>query len=171
MNLKEIIDLSYNTIDEIDYDEQIEVIVKGAINEAYVELAKIDTRIGTAYVPVINRVLTLPEGCLKIIETTPSLDSSDKVHGNSIITDKTGVIEMIYALTPEKLKNDDDIPEINEFLHEALSLYACYKYYMHRKKVEMANGFYSRYMQKINDYKEVSADMLSCVNDCVVIEY
>ena len=35
MNFKQLLDLTYNMIDEVDEDEQIEIIVKGAINEAY----------------------------------------------------------------------------------------------------------------------------------------
>ena len=51
MNFKEIIDLAYNMIDETDYDEQVEIIVKEAINEAYQDLAKIDMRLSIGYFP------------------------------------------------------------------------------------------------------------------------
>ena len=124
MNFKQILDLAYNIIDEVDEDEQIEVIVKNAVNEAYRELSKIDKRISTAYVPVIMGTATLPDGCLQIVQCTPELDNNDKLIGNSIITSKTGILELIYAIAPDDLENDEDEPELNVYLHEALSLYA-----------------------------------------------
>ena len=33
MNYKQLVDLAYNIIDETDYDEQVEIIIKEAINE------------------------------------------------------------------------------------------------------------------------------------------
>ena len=171
MNFKQILDLAYNIIDEVDEDEQIEVIVKNAVNEAYRELSKIDKRISTAYVPVIMGTATLPDECLQVIQCTPKLDGNDKLIGNSIITSKTGILEMVYAVAPDDLEQDEDEPELNVYLHEALSLYAVYKYMLHRKKETMAQQFLNRYMMKINDYEETQASMLGCVNDAVVIEY
>ena len=60
MNFRELIDLTNNTIDETDQDDQIDVIVKNAINKAYLDLSNIDLRVTRAYVPVINGVATLP---------------------------------------------------------------------------------------------------------------
>lgn len=171
MNFKQILDLAYNIIDEVDEDEQIEIIVKNAVNEAYRELSKIDKRISTAYVPVIMGTATLPDGCLQIIQCTPQLDSNDKLIGNAIITSKTGILEMVYAVAPDDLEQDEDEPELNVYLHEALSLYAGYKYMLHRKKETMAQQFLNRYMMKINNYEETQASMLGCINDAVVIEY
>ena len=38
MNFRELIDLTNNTIDETDQDDQIDSIVKNALNKAYVDL-------------------------------------------------------------------------------------------------------------------------------------
>ena len=48
MNFRTLKEKTYNRIDETDYDEQIENIVEGAINQAYMELCKIDKRISRA---------------------------------------------------------------------------------------------------------------------------
>ena len=140
MNFKQLLDLTYNMIDEVDEDEQIEIIVKGAINEAYRDLAKIDKRISTAYIPVIMGTITLPDNCLQVVSTSPELTNEDE-------------------------------PELNIFLHEALCLYACYKYMLHRKKIKESEYFLNRYVMKINNYEQTQAEMINCVNDSVVIDY
>ena len=81
MNFSTIKEKVYNRIDETDYDEQIENIVEGAINQAYMELCKIDKRISRAYIPVINGVATLPENTLEIIKVIPELGKEDKIEG------------------------------------------------------------------------------------------
>ena len=171
MNFKQLLDLTYNMIDEVDEDEQIEIIVKGAINEAYRDLAKIDKRISTAYVPVIMGAITLPDNCLQVVSTSPELTNEDKIVGNSIITNKSGIVKMVYATSPEELIENEDEPDLNIFLHEALCLYACYKYMLHRKKVEESEYFLNRYIMKINNYEQAQAEMINCVNDSVVIDY
>lgn len=152
MNFKELIDLTNNTIDETDYDEQIESIVKSALNKAYLDLSNIDFRVTRAYVPVINGVATIPVNCTKVIETKPKLGLKDRIIGNSIITDKTGVIEVLYSYTREPMVEDDDEPDLNTNLQYAMVTYACYKYFEHRKKVEVANTFFNNYMQELQAF-------------------
>lgn len=152
MTFKELIDLANNIIDETDYDEQIDTIVKHSINKAYLDLSNYDLRLTRAYVPIINGVATLPTNCTKIVSTTPSLSSTDKIIGSSIVTNKTGVIEVLYAYTREALVNDEDEPDLNTTLQYALVTYACYKYFEHRKKTEVADSFLNNYNQEINAF-------------------
>lgn len=170
MNFKEIIDLAYNIIDEVDYDEQVEIIVKGAINEAYFDMAKIDMRLSTSYTPIIRKIATLPTDCIKVVEVTPALDSTDKVVGNSIITNKTGTLEILYATPREELVNDNDEPDLHNTLIHNLANFACYKYWLHRKKIDVANAFLQKYMNEKHNFETMVKDM-GCVMDAVTIEY
>lgn len=170
MNFKQIIDLAYNTIDEVDYDEQIEIIVKEAINEAYYDMAKIDKRLATAYAPIIRKVATLPLDCVSVIEATPELGDGDKIIGNSIITNKTGTLEIVYATSREPLINDTDEPDLHISLQHNLSNFACYRYFLHRKKGEIADRFLNKYMMETGKFEQMMKDM-SCIMGAVVIEY
>ena len=170
MNFKEIIDLTYNMIDETDYDEQVEIIVKEAINEAYQDLAKIDMRLSIGYFPIIRKMATLPNECIKIVESTPAISGTDKVVGNTIVTSKTGVFEVMYATARENLVNDNDEPDLHISAHHNLANFACYKYWLHRKKVEVAEAFLNKYMIERSNLDVTLKDM-SCTNDYVTIEY
>lgn len=152
MNFRELIDLTNNTIDETDYDEQIESIIKNAINKAYIDLSSVDLRVTMSYLPIINSIATIPTNCCKITKTTPKLDNNDKIIGNSIITDKTGIIEMLYAYIREPMLEDTDEPDLNTILQYALVTYACYKYFEHRKKIDVANSFLNNYMQEVQNF-------------------
>lgn len=152
MNFKELVDLTNNTIDETDFDEQIETIVRNAINKAYLDLSNIDLRITRAYIPVINGVANIPNNCCKVIKTTPELDKDDRIVGYSIVTPREGVIEMLYAYTREPMIEDLDEPDLNTTLQYALTTYACYRYFEHRKKIEVANSFLNNYMQEIQSF-------------------
>ena len=170
MNFKEIIDLAYNMIDETDYDEQVEIIVKEAINEAYQDLAKIDMRLSIGYFPIIRKMATLPNECIKIVETTPAISGTDKVVGNTIVTSKTGVFEVMYATARENLVNDNDEPDLHVSAHHNLANFACYKYWLHRKKIDVAEAFLQKYTIERNNLEYALKDM-SCINDYVTIEY
>lgn len=152
MNFKELVDLTNNTIDETDFDEQIEAIVRGAINKAYLDLSNIDFRLTRAYVPIVNGVATIPNNCTRIVETVPKLDDKDKIIGNSIITKKQGVIEILYAYTREPMVEDTDEPDLNTTLQYALVTYGCYKYFEHRKKTDVANTFLNNFMQEVQSF-------------------
>lgn len=170
MKFKEIIDLAYNIIDEVDYDEQVELIVKEAINEAYLDMAKIDKRLSIGYIPIIRKIATLPQDCIKIVETTPQLSDSDKIVGNSIITDKSGIFEILYATPREELVNDLDEPDLHNTLQRNLANFACYKYWLHRKKVQVAEAFLQKYMMENSNFETLMKEM-NCVMDAVVIDY
>lgn len=141
-----------NIIDETDDDEQIDIIVKLAINEAYSLLAPMDKRLTRAFVPIVNGVSTLPNNLLEVVSIKPKLSGSDRVEGNSILTDKKGVFEILYSYVRESLTADNDEPDLHETLQYAMVDYACYKYYMHRKKDNVAMLFFNNYQQTISKF-------------------
>lgn len=171
MTFKEILDVVYNTIDETDYDDQIEVIVKSAINEAYQSLCKEDVRLNRAYLPIINGLCTLPTNIINIVKTTPELAGGDRVIGNSVITDKSGVIELLYSYVREVLINDEDEPDLHEILVNAIPHYASYKYFSHRKKGEVANIFYGNYMNAIYEFREYIKDKTQDMTGIETIQF
>lgn len=152
MTFAELINITKNLIDETDVDEQIDIIVKSAINEGYRNLCTVDKRVTTAYVPIINGVATLPEDYITTIKITPKLSGIDMYAGNTIITDKSGVFTLVYAYSREDLVANTDEPDLSRTLIPALYNYAAYKYWLHRKKSEIAQRFYEAYNQVTNSY-------------------
>lgn len=152
MKFIDLLNLTYNEIDEIDEDEQIEIIVKGGINEAYSILCQKDIRLNRAYIPIINGVATLPEDFISVIKCTPEL-TNERIIGNSIITDKEGTYELLYSYVREQLENDNDEPDLHLTLQYALIQYACYKYFLHRKKINVADSFYKNYEMYIYKFE------------------
>lgn len=153
MLFAELIEKTNNLIDEIDEDEQIETIVKLALNEAYISLSMVDKRLTRAFLPIINGVCTLPNNLLEVALVKPKLSGKDKVEGANILTEKKGVFEILYSYVRERLVNDNDEPDIHESLQYAMIDYACYKYYMHRKKDNMAMLYYQNYDKVKNEFK------------------
>lgn len=155
MIFKEIQEIINNMIDEIDYDEQVDIIIKSALNQAYSKLCKEDKRLNRAFIPIIDGVATLPSNLLSIVESTPKLDGIDKVVGNKIITDKTGMLDIKYNYIRKKLVNDEDKIDLHDILQDAMISFACAKYYKHRKKIDIA----SMYMQDFNESLSMFIDM------------
>ena len=158
MNFGELINLTYNYIDETDEDEQIEVIVKGAINEAYSILSSRDARLNRAYIPIINGIATLPEDNIGIVKCTPELDDSDLIIDNNIVTSKTGTLELLYKYVRETLVDYNEEPDIHILLQYAMVNYACYKYFLYRKKTEVAQSFNTQYENYIYKFEKESKD-------------
>lgn len=146
MTFKELIDLTKNRVNEVDPDEQVDLIIKSAINEAYIEVSKRDKRLSTAYIPIINGVATLPEDIQDIELVEPELLTGDRKIGNNILTSRTGTFKITYSALRDKLVNDNDEPDINPRFVYALSSYACYAYYLHRKKLEVANQYLNEFL-------------------------
>lgn len=167
MNFKKICDLAYNIIDEIDEDSQIEIIVKNAINESYLELCKLDKRVTKAYIPIVRGMATLPTNCISVEKTTPRLSDGDKIVGNTIFSDKQGVFDITYSYQREPMVSDTDEPEVNPELHYAMVLYAAYRYYEHRKKDNVAQMFLNNYMTKLQTFNVGH----SAVVESVIMEY
>lgn len=163
MKFIDLLNLAYNEIDEVDEDEQIEIIVKAGINEAYSILCNKDIRLNRAYVPVINGIAELPEDFLTMVKCIPPI-TDERVVGKFILSGEEeiegGTYEVIYAYAREELKNDNDEPDLHITLQFALVQYACYKYFLHRKKVEVAMAFYRNYEAYL--FKFESENVGSC---------
>lgn len=127
LNLQEVIN-SVNKILSVKEDnKREEKIIIDAINEGYNLLCYSDKRVTRAYTPIINGVLTLPSNCIKIIKSTPTIDASDVVVGNSIITDKEGIVDLLYTYIREPLTEPEDEFDLNTKLQYSLINYACYR--------------------------------------------
>ena len=70
----------------------------------------------------------------------------------------------------ENLVNDNDEPDLHVSAHHNLANFACYKYWLHRKKIDVAEAFLQKYMIERNNLEYALKDM-SCINDYVTIEY
>lgn len=127
LNLQEVIN-SVNKILSVKEDnKREEKIIIDAINEGYSLLCYSDRRVTRAYTPIINGILTLPSNCINIIQSKPTIDASDVLIGNSIITKKTGIIELIYSYIREPLLEPEDEFDLNIKLQYSLISYACYR--------------------------------------------
>lgn len=155
MNYKDIIYGVYNNIDEVDFDEQIEIIVKNAINESYIRLCAEDIRLTKAFVPIINGVVTLPSNLISIVKTIPTLDATDYIVGGSIVTDKTGMLEILYSYVREALIEDTDEPDLHDSLQNALVTFAHYKYLLHRKKTNEAQMLLNEYNISVYTFRDL----------------
>ena len=152
MTFKELKDIIFNYIDETDYDEQVEIIVESAINEAYQTLCKEDKRILSTTLYINNGVARLPDNLLSIVKCTPDI-SDDLIVGNSILTDKQGTIDMVYTYVRDKLIKDNDELDLHETLCNTIPDFVCYKYFSHRKKIDIAQNFLNTHMLSLNEYK------------------
>lgn len=156
MNFKDILDLTKNRIDELDEDEQIDIIIKNAINEAQIEIAEIDTRFQTNYIPVINGAATLPDDLYKIEKITPELIEGEYQKGNAIFSDRNTTFTIVYSSVPETLESDTDEPSISIKNHYLLSTYACYTYYSYKKKNNIAQIYLAEYQNALNKLKSTN---------------
>lgn len=145
----------YNNIDEIDLDEQVTIIVKNAVNEAYARLCAEDVRLTKAYVPIINGIATMPTNLISIVKLTPELTRLDYVRGNSIVTDNTGTYELLYSYVREALSLDTDEPDLHDVLVNGLVSFAHYKYFLHRKKADMAQLMLNEYNSCVYTFRDL----------------
>lgn len=157
MKFIEIKELAYNLIDETDLDPQVEIIVSNSINEAYLDLCKKDVRLSRAYVPVINGIATLPEDLIKIESCVPELTGTDRIVGKNIITEKQGVLEILYSALREPLISDEEEPDLDLTLQYALANFACYKYFLYRKKIDVASGFLNSFESYVFKYEQANS--------------
>jgi hypothetical protein len=172
MTFLEMLDICRNVTDETDQDDQIDVILKSAINEAYRKLRVIDKRITKAYIPIIDGIATLPEDFMSLVSSTPTLTQEDIIVGrNQIVTSKTGTLTLLYSYFPDDLVADTDEPELHILLQNALTEYANYRYYQYKKKVEVANLHYSNYIANVKDFSDLSDYTEEIVRDVNQVSY
>jgi hypothetical protein len=168
MNFKEILDIARNIIDETDEDEQIDVILKSAINKAYIDLSSVYKRLNNSYIPIVNKIATLPDDLIGIEYISPSLDSTDKRIGKNILTSKTGTFELIYSYIREPLVNDTDEPDLDLALQYALAMYGCYKYSEYKKRDNMVQMFMQSYQNEVSNFLDRSDVQEEYIQDVYV---
>jgi hypothetical protein len=150
MTFKDIVDLTKNRIDELDSSAQIDVILKSAVNDAYInELSQYDKRISTAFVPVINGTANLPEDVDTIESIAPSLTGSERRVGNTILSSRTVTFNIVYSYIRQTLIDDTDVLDMSDKFKVLLSTYACYLYFQYRKKTSIAQMFLDEYNMKL----------------------
>jgi hypothetical protein len=151
MNFKEIIDLTKNRIDETDVDEQIDSIIKNAINHSYLfDLSIKDQHVKTAYITPVNGIATLPSDILKIINISPALTKGEYRVGNVIVSNREVDFTVIYSVVPKPMVSDTDKPSISERYHYSMSTYACAEYYNFKKKTSNAQIMADMYLNEIS---------------------
>jgi hypothetical protein len=154
MTLLELLELTKNRIDETDPDSQIDIIVKNAINHAYLfDLSKKDKRFGKVYCPVVNGIATLPDDLLSIEGISPSLLTREKRKGNAIFSNRDVTFEITYAKVPTPLA-DTDSPDLSNKYQYALTTYGCFAYFEYRKKVSVAEMFLNEYKMALSDWED-----------------
>lgn len=158
MTFKEVLDMARNIIDEIDTDPQIDVILKSAINYAYLNIVNtIDKKSKTVEIPY-SKVYTLPKDCNSIVDIFSGdyilsmLDYS--VKSNAVIFHKKyEVLTLLYTRTINILKADGDILDLDDRYGFACAMYGAYAYSVHRKRVELASVLLSDYNNLLNNKK------------------
>lgn len=165
MTLLEMLTDIKNLINETDPDEQIDSIIKVAINHSYLsDLSRLDKRLSTAYVPIINGVASLPTDLLSIYSTSPSL-KEDKHIGGVIITKSTGLLTVMYYSSREKVINDSDEIDLCDSLMYALTLYGASVYFDYRKKTDMSRWYMMKYTDIKTQYESDQDDTDETVGD------
>ena len=162
MTFKEIVDLTKNRIDEVDEDEQIDIIVKNAINFAYSLLfVKVDNDIKTSSL-TYSDVIKLPSDLYSIIRLasgTTELNEFDyDLKGNFIIIRNSSLksnLSISYSYYPAKLTADTDVINLKDIFCIALSIYASYVYYIYRKKTDVAAMLLNEWNGIVNNINKV----------------
>lgn len=151
MNLQEVLELTNNIIDETDYDQQIETIVKNAINFAYLTIAnKIDKK--SELIPIsYSKVVKLPTNCTSVIDVISGdyvLSNIDySIKSDSIIfhTKEYSDLKLLYNKNIAPLINGTDTLDIEDRYCFACAMYGAYVYSVHRKRIELASLLLSDY--------------------------
>lgn len=118
-------------------DRRTESLIKSAVNDAYIDIAKLDCTVKDIVYPSPDtRTLELPEDFL--IDLQVSCDSFGKlsdsqyqVMGSTLVLTKDilqqGDICLTYGVYPEPLKEDVDEPIVRKDYHRAMCYHALYE--------------------------------------------
>ena len=159
MTKTEILTTVKNRIDETDEDTQIDSIIETAFDYCYRrDAGNLDKRLNQAFLPIVNGLATLPEDILNIEKLTPSLSGSDRRIGNSVITDKTGIFELIYSYV-RPIPTDTEELDMDETLQYLIILYCCIAYYEYKKKNYIDNT------DSETPFEECTADVYGTVGE------
>ena len=155
MTLIEVTNYIANAVGVKQDDTRNLALIKSYINESYLLLSKTDKRLTRAYMPIINGIATIPNNSIGILRTIPKLDKSDSTHGNSILTEKTGVIEAIYFYLREALIEDDEEFDLSEVLQKAIINYVCSMMFRKDGEIQQANSYYDMYSRNISEFEQI----------------
>lgn len=159
LTLADILNIVSKSLSIKEDDTSTRALIKNAANEAYMILCNVDKRISTAYIPIINGIATLPETSLGVVKCTPALSNSDRAYGNVIMTDKTGVLEILYFYARELLVEDEDELDLHITLQQALINYICFIVSNTNGEQSKADGFYNAYLRNISQFERVDIAM------------
>lgn len=167
MTFEEILEITKNRIDETYEDEQVDVIIRSAINHAYIfDLSKLDPVFKTTVLVISDGMAKLPNN-LRYIESFPrDLVKGEYRKGKYFFSPKEGEqITIKYAAIPDKLVEDDDEPTISEDLQYLLTTKACEVYFKHRKKNSLANLYREEYEYEKEKFRMVQDGIEEVVKD------
>lgn len=150
---EELLMYTKNRVNFIDEDEQVDMILKEAINFAYTTISKEIKTMQTAYLPVIDGVAILPDDCLEVLKIEPDLYASDRIKGSNIMTKHEGTLTVSYVGTIDRLEKPKDVLDIPQQYVYPISTYACSQYYAFKKKADLSDFLYGTYMKLLEDLK------------------
>lgn len=156
MTFKEVLDMARNIIDEVDVDEQIDIILKSAVNFAYLNISNTIDKKSKTVDFTYSKVYTLPTDCVSIIDifsgdyVLSMLDYSVKSDA-VIFHKKYDTLKLLYTKTVTPLKADSDVLDIDDRYCFACAMYGAYAYSVHRKRTELAGLLLSDYNNILNN--------------------
>ena len=148
MNYREMYRYVLDKTDKQEQDRQTDNIIHTAINAGYIDVSKHDATPNEVNISPIARVNALPEDFLIELAVYHNsyglLDESQyRVSGNKLLLANNVIlynkpsdfiegnnldsIDVVYGVMPELLKEDEDIPVVNEQYHMAICYYALYE--------------------------------------------
>lgn len=164
MTFKEVRDLVMNIIDEIDVDEQIEVIINGAINYSYMMIASKVDKTSEIVNLKYSKYVKLPDDFASLIDIVSGDNILSKTEyslkSNMLIfhTNEFQDMSLIYNKLLKPLVNDSDVLNIDDRYCMACAMYGAYVYSVHRKRVELANLLYNDFTSLIKG-KDVKVEV------------
>lgn len=150
----DIYNLVLGRVDEDTPDFPVESMIKDAINHAYDQIVKRNRRYTSTVAVVVNGIATLPDDLVSIEKITPLLVSGEYRKGNAIFSPKGTQFTIVYSASPERLVKDTDVPDVPKRFFYIMSSYACYVYYIYRKKPQIAPMYLQEYKGVIDDTEE-----------------
>lgn len=137
MNLKEMTRYVLDKMNIEEGDRRTESLIRSALNDAYVELAKLDcTVLEETYYPPLFKSLDLPDDFLNEIQLSHSTfgklsETQYQIRGKNLLLSndatRNGTLTLIYGEYPKLLTDDADEPVIRKEYHRALCHYALYE--------------------------------------------
>lgn len=121
-------------------------VITSALNQAYIELLKDDPQVSMTFAPTVNGVMTLPDDLDSIISISPEIKHLNRV-GKYIYVDSDKTYTIHYTLVPEPLVEETDMPGISKKYWYIMSTFACYSYYLFKKKQAEVNAFLNEYLR------------------------